>query len=321
MLHLANGESTAGTLRQSGVRGTVESADDILMEGPSRNGLSSWAEWEERADYLQVYLAIPRADYLLHTRQRQALLTRALSEDEAVLWFEEDVFCQTNYVQALHWLNERGAARANLTFVCPPAERLGSLEAARLADWFERRQPVTPELLTLAAQAWPVLSGSSPADLHDFIASADFSAWPGLRSGLRAQLARLPQLHNGVNRIEHIALRLIAAGQTRFHTLFARLQEEAPEYGVGDTSVARYLLDLSREPALIVITTNNGPAALLSSSPDWRLQITALGQAVLQGRADYGELAQMDRWLGGLHLRGTPAWRFDPDTQRAVAMS
>src|SRR5262245_11441770 len=96
VLHLANGASTAGTLRQAGLPGAVESADDILMEGPARNGLSSWAEWEERADYLQAYLAIPRADYILHTYQRQALLTRALGEDEAVLWFEEDVFCQTN---------------------------------------------------------------------------------------------------------------------------------------------------------------------------------------------------------------------------------
>src|SRR5262245_21826575 len=124
MLHLANGESTAGTLREAGLPGDIESADDILMEGPTAHGLTHWSEWEQRAEHLQTYLAIPRADYLLHTLQRQALLTRALSEDEAVLWFEEDVFCQINYVQALHWLGGHDLAQANLTYVCPPDERL-----------------------------------------------------------------------------------------------------------------------------------------------------------------------------------------------------
>src|SRR5687768_1697132 len=100
MLHLANGESTAALLRSADLPGTVASADDILMEGPP-------ADARKRAQFLEFYLDIPADQYATAWAARLELLAGALDEDEAILWFEEDVFCQLNYLHALSWLAQR----------------------------------------------------------------------------------------------------------------------------------------------------------------------------------------------------------------------
>ena len=46
--------------------------------------------------------------------------------------------------------------------------------------------------------------------------------------------------------------------------------------------------------------------------PDGEVRITETGLAVIEGRADWIELNGIDRWLGGVHLKGSEAaWRWD----------
>ena len=43
-----------------------------------------------------------------------------------------------------------------------------------------------------------------------------------------------------------------------------------------------------------------------------RAALTPLGREVLAGRADHPALNGLDRWVGGVHLRGlAPKWRWD----------
>jgi hypothetical protein len=50
-----------------------------------------------------------------------------------------------------------------------------------------------------------------------------------------------------------------------------------------------------------------------------RLALSAAGARVLDGRDDHARLNGIDRWIGGVHLHGEPAWRFHEGTETIVA--
>jgi hypothetical protein len=75
---------------------------------------------------------------------------------------------------------------------------------------------------------------------------------------------------------------------------------------LGDMSFAGYVQALARGPR---------PLLSIEAAPDpsdARLELTATGRDVLAGRADAVRENGMDRWLGGVHLRGHDVrWRWD----------
>jgi hypothetical protein len=319
MLHLVNGGSTALVMKNAHVPGIIESADEILMEGPARNRLAQQHDWVFRAERLETYLEFPRDEYMGGVQRRTELLEQALQQDEVVLWFEEDLFCQVNYMQLLSWLAGHAAKLERFTYVCPPTERLGELSPARLDQLFAERKPVTASLTQLADRAWSAYTQEDPFELQSLIDNDDFTAWPALRDGLRAHLARLPDASAGVNRIEHTLLSAIQRGASNFDAIFVALCEQLPEYGVPDGTVVRYLVDLAAAPALVTIATGNSAVTIaVESAREWSFDLTPLGRAVLTGEDDYAKHANFDRWLGGVHLSGKAAWRWNSELRQVV---
>ena len=52
------------------------------------------------------------------------------------------------------------------------------------------------------------------------------------------------------------------------------------------------------------------------------LQVTSLGREVLAGKADYACTGTIDKWVGGLHVRGkAPSWRWNPEWKSVVRMA
>ena len=311
MLHLVNGEATKEKLGRAEVAGTIESVDDILMEGPLQPQQHE-AALERRATFLENYLDIPRAEYLARSRQRRDLLASVNDADEAVLWFEEDVFCQMNYLDAFRWLANR-ANGSQLSFVCPRAERLGESSPQQLERFFAQRKPVNGDLFSFATKAWDALTQDSPRPLADFLDRTDFSPWPSLRDALQAQLARLPSARNGLGRIEEVILRAVAAGANSFGDVFQQINEHARIYGVGDLQVLRYLIDLAHDSApLLLIATSNGQASLSApSAGEWKLSLSPLGRAVLDGTQDYLPIMATERWVGGVLVNRECRWRWE----------
>jgi hypothetical protein len=54
---------------------------------------------------------------------------------------------------------------------------------------------------------------------------------------------------------------------------------------------------------------------LIGGEPD-ALRLEAVGRDVLARRSDRLEVAPVERWLGGTHLRPGHAWRWEPETAR-----
>ena len=85
---------------------------------------------------------------------------------------------------------------------------------------------------------------------------------------------------------------------------------------MGNGSFYRIMADLSRVRHPL-IRTSDSPQRSLGD-----VTITEAGRSVIDGRADHIELNGIDRWLGGVHLKGDKAaWRWDRAAARLVAFS
>ena len=335
MLHITNGDSTAISLRRSGIPGVFLAWRDVLHDGPVPAGLSLRQLSEVRARFLAERGWSSYEDALEEFRARDSIFERFRNEREVVLWFEHDLYDQLQLLQILGWLaeQERGKTILSLIAIDSFPERasfhgLGELTPAELSSLFPQRRPITSAMLTLAHEAWDAFRSPDPLMIERVLAR-DTSALPFLAGALKRHLQELPSVTSGLSRTERQLLEALAAGPMRPIPLFVAAQrmEKAPY--LGDWPFWQYVYDLSHGPTPLVIREDGSAFVLpaFSSSAarqtaflEQELLLAEQGRTVLAGQGDWMRLHGIDRWLGGVHLSGhEPAWRWNQAQERVVA--
>jgi hypothetical protein len=292
-LHVTNGESAGGTLRLTGLGGSVLAWNDVLHEGPVpalppeelrgvRARFFSAAGWGSEREIL---------DDLEH---RDRLFAEA---EHVVLWFEHDLYDQLQLVQILERVSASGRVELINVGSFEGKSRfrgLGELNAEELESLWPVRRPVTAEQIDLARAAWDALRAPTPLPLEELLAR-DTSALPFLGAALRRLLEELPDTGSGLSRSERQVLELLVDEPRSPLQLFIASQdlEEAPFSG--DAWFYRCVAGLG---TLIV-------------RPGNELVVTDTGREVRAGAADRVEQLGIDRWVGGTHLTTDDHWRWD----------
>jgi hypothetical protein len=246
--------------------------------------------------------------------------------DELTLWFEHDLFDQLNLIQVLPWIRERLPSSAVVSLVCigsfpgrPAFKGLGELAPSELAPLFGDRERVRHAQYALAARAWDAFRSDSPDGLDD-LRRGDTSDLPFLGAAVTRFLEDYPWTRDGLSRTERRLLSLASHGPIALSAAFPRMTGDGDVYHVTDRALADVADALSQtSPPLVTLA----PSALEAPRPlDAVLSLTAAGRDVLAGRADRVTLCGVDRWCGGVHLKGrSPGWRWDDHTQRVVGGS
>lgn len=320
MLHITDGESVAGTLRESGIPGVVSVYGDLMYEGPAPAGLDDQAWFEVRARF------IADAQYATLDEARQYLkacentLQAFPQHDEVVIWLDSKLSNQLILIKVLDWFSRRDLGRTKLSLICigeyPGQDRfigLGAMTADQLASLADTRLPVgEPQYLT-AQTAWNAFTSPDPTEIERFIAT-DTSALPFIATALRRHLEQFPSADNGLSRTERQALSVLSErGSLSGGQLFVAVQHQEEQVFMGDLSFYRMMGDLSEA---------RHPLVQISDTPQHGLgtvTITDTGRKVIEGRADHILLNGIDRWLGGVHLNGaTATWRWDRAARRLV---
>lgn len=327
MLHIHNGESSAETLKRSRLPGEHFAFRDALLCGPAPEGIEG-AEWLElRAGHLSEFYGVSQPQCRQDLRQQEELLASCSQHDEVVLWFEFDLFCQTNL---LYLLNRFAETQPNttLSLICIgefPGEEsfrgLGQLTTDQLAGLFPAREQVTARQLDLAASAWAAYRAVNPTKIEALLES-DVSALPFVAPALKNHLTRFPSVANGLGRIEQRALELITGGLREFGDLFATFGNAEAEFGLGDFQFWLALRNLAnaREPLLTMThAAMAGQALNFEALRQTHVELTPTGESILQGEDDYIRMNGIDLWLGGVHLLSDgKIWRWNETTQRLV---
>jgi len=339
-LHITNGDSAAGTLRQF-LTDPVTVTADVLHDGPAPDvDLDRWHAL--RAKFLAGSFEAP----FEATRESLAEWDRDLVQPdrygELVLWFEHDLFDQLLLIRTLDLIGGSGMAarRANTTtptttsvsLICidrfPGVQRfigLGQLDAKQLASLVETRRPVTDEQYATATTAWAAFRASDPGDLVE-LAGQPSNALPFLGAALKRLLEEYPSAVNGLSRTADAALRELDAGPRSGHDLFVATQAREERPFMGDWSFFDILRQLAAAPVpLVTIAPPETGSDTTRPPQDLRphtIAITASGRDVVAGREDAVALNGLDVWRGGVHLvasrGGRSPWRWDAGRETLV---
>jgi hypothetical protein len=267
---------------------------------------------------------------------------RATRVDEIVLWFEHDLYDQLQILQILDRLPLDGgplvtavpgddylagltpaleAAAAGPAIESAGARQTGATDpgftpARRFSELFALRREVTTSQRISARDAWEAFRSDDPRAIVDVLERV--TDHPHLPAALRRHLQQFPSVRNGLSRTEQQALEAVVRGVSRVRDVFVQANHRSEEaVFMGDAPFLCHLGGLLQgpRPLLRASTTSPDKANAAPSSTlrlDDQLALTDDGRRVLAGDADRVTLCGIDRWLGGVHLRGRGAvWRYD----------
>ncbi len=312
-------------MAEAGIVGTIVPWRDVLHEGPVTGDLDLEGLRPIRARFLSDTGWGKYDDILSMMFERDAIVHRFRQYEEVVLWFEHDLYDQLQLVQILHEFAGWDLGDIRLSLV-GPAEYLSMVEVERLRELHSKRQPVTGKQLDLGRWAWEAFGSPDPTVIQRLL-DEDMSPLPYLKAALQRHFEEFPATTTGLSRSETQALEAIRDGAPSLADAFraAHLDREDPLF-LGDATFATYLERLSdgREPLILATDGQRVRAPTWQDDDDrefWTTQavLTDMGQAVLAGGQDWLAVHEIDRWLGGVHLKsGEPIWRWDPTARQLV---
>lgn len=311
-LHIVDGESTGGSVRFSGL---AKASDiirwrDALYTGPVPDGLSLRQLSRVRSRFWTRGKSSKDLD------KRDAALAHHAEYEHVALWFAPGcVLCELSLLQVLSWFREQNVPASRLSWV---ARHGGVLHPSRIAWAYAKRKPVTSSQLRLAESAWRAFRQPTPAGMSRWL-RADLDAIPSLRSSLMKLLQEYPNSRSGLSRLEILLLREIQKeGSLRVVDAVGSINAKET---VGDLRLFDMLRELVRTPHPLLEFAE----PFHRNIKTWQfnagvLKLTELGKQVLVGKADHVSINGIDRWIGGVHLRGKDVrWRWDQAAKRVVA--
>jgi hypothetical protein len=321
MLHITDGESVAGTLRKSGIPGHVAVYGDLMYEGPAPAGLDTeaWREARARFHAEDGYRTLEEARQ--YVKAFEDTLTAFSQHEEVVIWLSHTLSNQLILIKVLDWFSRQDLGAVKLSLVCVGSYRgmdrfvgLGQLHTNQLVSLADTRLPVGETQYRTARAAWNAFTSPDPNEIERFIAT-DTSALPFIAASLRRHLEQFPSVDNGLSRTERQALSVLRdRGSLSGPGLFVAVRDLEEQVFMGAESFYKIVADLSGV---------RRPLVQISDTLQHRLGdviITDTGRKVLEGCADHIDLNGIDRWLGGVHLKGKKAaWRWDRASERIVS--
>ncbi|HXW92916.1 MAG TPA: DUF1835 domain-containing protein [Terriglobales bacterium] len=203
MLHITDGESVAGTLRQAGVPGNVSTYGDLLYEGPAPAGLTAEAWRNTRALFMaEAGYATPQ-EARQHLKAYDDALAAFPRHDEVVIWLDHRLSDQLILIKVLDWFSQQNLGGVKLSLICvghyPGVEHfvgLGGLTTDQLASLADTRLRVTNTQFDLAQAAWGAFTSPDPIAMERFL-EMDTSALPFIASAFRRHLEQFPSIEGG----------------------------------------------------------------------------------------------------------------------------
>lgn len=315
MFHIRCGDDILGKLQSAGLPGAFTRWADPLCQGPTPAGVRGEAWRAIRAKFIVDHYEVPPSEAETFLKDQDDALERFRDHEEVVLWFEHDLFDQIILIYLLDWFRRQPRGRTKVSLICidqfPGVERftgLGNLDAEDVISLFPAREAVSPEQFETARRAWAAYTAPDPTGVVTLM-EEDTSALPFLRNALRRHLQQFPSEENGLNLTERLALQAIERGARDPEEVFGQVQAREDHPWCGDTMFWWYLRELGTGDAPLVHLANLEPRD--GRLPNAVLSTTFDGSDVLNGARDWLDLRPMDRWLGGVHVKGRQIWRWD----------
>jgi hypothetical protein len=307
MLHITNGDSAANRIRALDLGGDVLPWRDVLHEGPVPAPATLDSLRPLRARFLSDDTNSNAVEIAQDLEARDRRLGAAADEDELTLWFEHDLYDQLQLLQILDYLaGRKGPPYTARVTLAQSDDYLGLMDVVRLRSLWERRADVTQGQLQIAQRVWAAFSAPDPQGIQPVAETV--TVLPHIRRALLRHLEEFPAVETGLSRTERQILETLVVGSWPLEELFTAAHHDREDpFFLGDTTFFATLRTLAAGDSPLV------------AADDERAWLTDMGREVLGGRSDRVEMLGIDRWLGGVHLKGRRVpFRWNSSSRRIV---
>lgn len=240
ILHILNGDSTRMLLEASGLEGDHCVWPEVMSDGPTVLEVGSESFWNTRKQYMTGAFDVSEEAYMEKAHGAFEIMQEFRNYDEAVLWFEYDLFCQINLLTVMRWLKSQDHGDTKVSLICVGHEEgyeglvaLGEIPPEKYPDLFSRRRIMGSYDFTFASDAYEAWCSEDPTDLDNYILLSS-NEFPYLSDALRAHQMRFPSMQSGLTAIELKVIELMQSGINEPRKIVGGLLRWQQHYGFGD---------------------------------------------------------------------------------------
>ncbi|MDT0607641.1 DUF1835 domain-containing protein [Croceitalea rosinachiae] len=289
LLHITNGDSFTNKLQSLPLKGDIITWREMLCEGQTLCNVGSETFWKTRFEFLNKNYKVSKSWFVEKTLKEYRSLCNHKQQDQIVLWFEYDLFCQINMLAVLSWLKTH-RRHAEISLICSGKEdetdklyALGELNDEQLLGLYENRIVLSQDDVEYADYVWQLYCSDNPIRLENLTDFENYQ-FDYLSDAVTAHLKRFPSIKNGLNAVESSMLNIALTEKPKSKKDFLRKILTTPNlYGYGDTQYERLLTSIK---------------PLFSSFNPVR--VTKVGKQVLANESNYyASLRDNEAFLGG----------------------
>jgi len=288
-LHITNGDSFTERLKSLDIPGDIITWREMLCEGKTEPNVGSESFWKTRFEFLSKNYKVTKTWFVEKTLKEYRSLCNHKQQDQIILWFEYDLFCQINMLAVLSWL-KTFRRHAEISLVCSGDEDgsdrlygLNELTDEQLFDLFEKRVSLSQNDIEYADYVWQLYCSDNPIRLENLIDFENYE-FHYLSDAIKAHLQRFPSIKNGLNAVENNILTLsVEEKPASKKELVGKVIKNQGVYGFGDTQYERMIGRLKP------LYTSFNP-----------VKLSKKGKQILEEKANfYSQLRDNDAYLGG----------------------
>ena len=288
VLHITNGDSFTQKLKSLKLGGDIITWREMLCEGKTLNNVGSESFWKARFDFFSKNYKVSKANFIEKTLKEYRSLCNHKSQDQIVLWFEYDLFCQVNMLAVISWLKTH-RPYADVHLVCSGKTKtevqlkgLSEISNEAILELYEDKIWLSRNDIEFADYVWQLYCSDNPIRLENL---SDYSNYQFqyLADAIAAHLKRFPSIKNGLNSIENNVLSLANTKPSSKKALMKSILSNQGFYGFGDSQYMRMI--------------QNMKPLFTSFSP---VKLSKKGLQILEGKTSYyQEIRDSEAYLGG----------------------
>jgi len=289
LLHITNGDHFTERLRTLDFKGDIITWREMLCEGKTETNVGSESFWKTRFEFLNKNYKVSKSWFIEKTLKEYRSLCNHKQQDQIILWFEYDLFCQINLLAVLSWL-KANRKYAEISLVCSGKEDesdhlygLNELTDEQLRQLYDRKVVLNQDDIEYADYIWQLYCSDNPIRLENL---TDFNNYQFtyLSDALQAHLRRFPTIKNGLNNVENDILNLSLQHRPKSkRELIGTILRNQGIYGFGDTQFERVVSILKP------LYTSFNP-----------VRLSKKGKDIIAGKTNYySSIRDNETYLGG----------------------
>ncbi|MGB5190465.1 DUF1835 domain-containing protein [Robiginitalea sp.] len=249
-LHITNGDSFTQRLKKLKFKGDIITWREMLCEGKTETSVGSEAFWKTRFEFLHKNYNVSKSWFVEKTLKEYRSLCNHKQQDEIILWFEYDLFCQINMLAVISWLKTH-RRHVQISLICTGYEDesnhlygLNELSDDQIQEQLKSRVTLSQNDIEYADYVWQLYCSDNPIRLEN-LSDFDMYQFTYLEDALKTHLRRFPAIKNGLNEIENRVLQMALESKAPSKkALMGALLQDQGWYGFGDTQYERILKNL-----------------------------------------------------------------------------